>query len=152
MESKFEILSYQNCNDLKKAINPSSVLIGAVTLLLGLYLAIFVSVSDPTSNLNMLRLAAGWVLAGFGLVTLVFNPRRWVYDPTGSPVGKRSLDFGMEQLPPKSGCRKMLLEGTRVSRNLVGINFRHPNVMPNFAVWKTITYRHWHRWCCQPRF
>ena len=40
----------------------------------------------------------------------------------------------------------------RVSRNLVGINFRHPNVMPNFAVWKTITYRHWHRWCCQPRF
>ena len=31
MESKFEILSYQNCNDLKKAINPSSVLIGAVT-------------------------------------------------------------------------------------------------------------------------
>lgn len=46
MESKFEILSYQNCNDLKKAINPSSVLIGAVTLLLGLYLAIFVSVSD----------------------------------------------------------------------------------------------------------
>ena len=34
-----------------------------------------------------------------------------------------------------------------VSRNLVGINFRHPNVMPNFAVWKTITYRHWHRWC-----
>ena len=78
MESKFEILSYQNCNDLKKAINPSSVLIGAVTLLLGLYLAIFVSVSDPTSNLNMLRLAAGWVLAGFGLVTLVFNPRRWM--------------------------------------------------------------------------
>ena len=40
----------------------------------------------------------------------------------------------------------------RVSRFLVGINFRHPNVMPNFAVWKTITYRHWHRWCCQPRF
>ena len=40
----------------------------------------------------------------------------------------------------------------RVSRNLVGINFRHPNVMPNFAVWKTITYRLWHRWCCQPRF
>ena len=40
----------------------------------------------------------------------------------------------------------------RVSRNLVGINFRHPNVMPNFAVWKTITYRHWHKWCCQPRF
>ena len=39
-----------------------------------------------------------------------------------------------------------------VSRNLVGINFRHPNVMPNFAVWKTITYRLWHRWCCQPRF
>ena len=39
-----------------------------------------------------------------------------------------------------------------VSRNLVGINFRHPNVMPNFAVWKTITYRHWHKWCCQPRF
>ena len=39
-----------------------------------------------------------------------------------------------------------------LSRNLVGINFRHPNVMPNFAVWKTITYRHWHRWCCQPRF
>ena len=39
-----------------------------------------------------------------------------------------------------------------VSRFLVGINFRHPNVMPNFAVWKTITYRHWHRWCCQPRF
>ena len=38
------------------------------------------------------------------------------------------------------------------SRNLVGINFRHPNVMPNFAVWKTITYRLWHRWCCQPRF
>lgn len=105
MESKFEILSYQNCNDLKKAINPSSVLIGAVTLLLGLYLAFFVSVSDPTSNLNMLRLAAGWVLAGFGLVTLVFNPRRWVYDPTGSPVGKRSLDFGMEQLP---ALRRML--------------------------------------------
>lgn len=48
MESKFEILSYQNCNDLKKAINPSSVLIGACTLLLGLYLAFFVSVSDPT--------------------------------------------------------------------------------------------------------
>ena len=43
-------------------------------------------------------------------------------------------------------------QGKRVSRNLVGINFRHPNVMPNFAVWKTITYRHWHRWCCQPRF
>lgn len=105
MESKFEILSYQNCNDLKKAINPSSVLIGACTLLLGLYLAFFVSVSDPTSNLNMLRLAAGWVLAGFGLVTLVFNPRRWVYDPTGSPVGKRSLDFGMEQLP---ALRRML--------------------------------------------
>ena len=40
----------------------------------------------------------------------------------------------------------------RDSRNLVGINFRHPNVMPNFAVWKTITYRLWHRWCCQPRF
>ena len=20
--------------------------------------------------------------------------------------------------------------------------------MPNFAVWKTITYRHWHKWCC----
>ena len=39
-----------------------------------------------------------------------------------------------------------------VNRNLVGINFRHPNVMPNFAVWKTITYRHWHMWCCQPRF
>ena len=39
-----------------------------------------------------------------------------------------------------------------VSRFLVGINFRHPNVMPNFAVWKTITYRLWHRWCCQPRF
>ena len=36
----------------------------------------------------------------------------------------------------------------RVSRNLVGINFRHPNVMPNFAVWETITYRHWHKWCC----
>ena len=105
MESKFEILSYQNCNDLKKAINPSSVLIGACTLLLGLYLAIFVSVSNPTSNLNMLRLAAGWVLAGFGLVTLVFNPRRWVYDPTGSPVSKRSLDFGMEQLP---ALRRML--------------------------------------------
>ena len=23
--------------------------------------------------------------------------------------------------------------------------------MPNFAVWKTITYRHWHRWCCNRR-
>ena len=44
------------------------------------------------------------------------------------------------------------IELERVSRFLVGINFRHPNVMPNFAVWKTITYRHWHRWCCQPRF
>ena len=65
MESKFEILSYQNCNDLKKAINPTSVLIGTVTLLLGLYIDIFVSVSVPTSNLNMLRVAAGWALAGF---------------------------------------------------------------------------------------
>ncbi len=45
-----------------------------------------------------------------------------------------------------------VVKSLRVSRNLVGINFRHPNVMPNFAVWKTITYRHWHRWCCQPRF
>ena len=48
--------------------------------------------------------------------------------------------------------RANALEQYRVSRNLVGINFRHPNVMPNFAVWKTITYRLWHRWCCQPRF
>ena len=47
---------------------------------------------------------------------------------------------------------RMRKGGLGVSRNLVGINFRHPNVMPNFAVWKTITYRHWHRWCCQPRF
>ena len=59
----------------------------------------------------------------------------------------------------KAEARKHGLEGNHrkpaelwVSRNLVGINFRHPNVMPNFAVWKTITYRHWHRWCCQPRF
>ena len=42
--------------------------------------------------------------------------------------------------------------GFWVSRFLVGINFRHPNVIPNFAGWKTITYRLWHRWCCQPRF
>ena len=54
----------------------------------------------------------------------------------------------------KNGCyvNWTETENQRVSRNLVGINFRHPNVMPNFAVWKTITYRLWHRWCCQPRF
>ena len=49
-------------------------------------------------------------------------------------------------------CQDSAEGENRVSRNLVGINFRHPNVMPNFAVWKTITYRLWHRWCCQPRF
>ena len=38
-----------------------------------------------------------------------------------------------------------LAVNNRLSRNLVGINFRHPNVIPNFAVWKTITYRHWHK-------
>ena len=52
--------------------------------------------------------------------------------------------FDAENVPPQMQLW--------VSRNLVGINFRHPNVMPNFAVWKTITYRLWHRWCCQPRF
>ena len=53
-------------------------------------------------------------------------------------------------VPDAEGLSAYVKKG--VSRFLVGINFRHPNVMPNFAVWKTITYRHWHRWCCQPRF
>ena len=78
-----------------------------------------------------------------------------------TPFGGLSLFFKMlekchfEEYVMQSGVP---LQGSnrgykpRVSRNLVGINFRHPNVMPNFAVWKTITYRHWHRWCCQPRF
>lgn len=108
MEPKFEILSYNNCKDLKRAVNHTSVIIGAASLLAGLYIAMFVSVNEPTSNLNMLRLAAGWMLTGFGIVMLVFNPRRWVYASTGSPVRRRQLEFGMEQLPKL----RSLLEGT----------------------------------------
>ena len=61
-------------------------------------------------------------------------------------VAPRSLKINGQEVTDKTQ------QEIGVSRNLVGINFRHPNVMPNFAVWKTITYRHWHRWCCQPRF
>ena len=63
-------------------------------------------------------------------------------------TGPRSHKLGR----PKTLDGKIDYKKLGVSRFLVGINFRHPNVMPNFAVWKTITYRHWHRWCCQPRF
>ena len=61
---------------------------------------------------------------------------------------RQNIDIVIEQLRMSEPVKAF----KGVSRNLVGINFRHPNVMPNFAVWKTITYRHWHRWCCQPRF
>lgn len=80
-----------------------------------------------TYLLTMLALALGFSVARADVVT------PYAYDFSGLGSGKLVSSFG-------------------VSRNLVGINFRHPNVMPNFAVWKTITYRHWHRWCCQPRF
>lgn len=109
METKTEILSYNNCKDLKRRVNPKTVVVGVVALLAGLYLALMLTVAEPTSNLNMLRLFGGWLLCGFGLALLLFCSRHWVYDPTGSPVGRRSLDFGMEQLPE---LRKLLAEGT----------------------------------------
>ena len=85
----------------------------------------------------------------------------WVESSSLSGVTKQSLKSGCFFI--SAGLRLWRTSSTHprvpgygrvlwVSRNLVGINFRHPNVMPNFAVWKTITYRHWHRWCCQPRF
>ena len=86
----------------------------------------------------------------------------WVESSSLSGVTKQSLKSGcffyfcrpqavayLQHASARTGLWKSVVG---VSRNLVGINFRHPNVMPNFAVWKTITYRHWHRWCCQPRF
>ena len=85
----------------------------------------------------------------------------WVESSSLSGVTKQSLKSGcffisadhrlwrtFQQHLSTTALRRFF----RLSRNLVGINFRHPNVMPNFAVWKTITYRLWHRWCCQPRF
>lgn len=69
---------------------------------------------------------------------------RTIYATIPPKVEYRISEDGRTLLP--------ILQELWVSRFLVGINFRHPNVMPNFAVWKTITYRHWHRWCCQPRF
>ena len=86
---------------------------------------------------------------------------RWAHNPkvVGSnpaPATKRGSPFGGSLIFYMLGigmcADSSVVAYLRVSRNLVGINFRHPNVMPNFAVWKTITYRHWHRWCCQPRF
>ena len=76
----------------------------------------------------------------------VANDARW-----GVGFGGKVFvnDMTAQKIATFDGTNKNTLG---VSRNLVGINFRHPNVMPNFAVWKTITYRHWHRWCCQPRF
>ena len=71
------------------------------------------------------------------------------FDKTFDKVYINELNLGTPATTYKSGITPA---NVGVSRNLVGINFRHPNVMPNFAVWKTITYRHWHRWCCQPRF
>ena len=76
--------------------------------------------------------------------------REWITDvliPELQRLGDSGVVFGRAAASPEGPY-----DNNRVSRNLVGINFRHPNVMPNFAVWKTITYRHWHRWCCQPRF
>ena len=83
-----------------------------------------------------------------------FDGKVFVNDMTAQKIAsfdgtnKNTLEVGAAGV-----CTSVDSKGNlRVSRNLVGINFRHPNVMPNFAVWKTITYRHWHRWCCQPRF
>lgn len=109
MESNTETLSYGTCKDLKRKVNIKSALLGLVTLLAGLYVALCLRVAEPTSNINMLRLFGGWLLTGFGLVTLLFNLRHWVYAATGSAVRRRSLDFGMDQLP---ALRKLLAEGT----------------------------------------
>ena len=69
------------------------------------------------------------------------------------PRGEKMLKALLDREPAVADTYlPMRQQFARVSRFLVGINFRHPNVMPNFAVWKTITYRLWHRWCCQPRF
>ena len=76
-------------------------------------------------------------------------------DPNISRViSKKKKDGELRKLAPRIYTTNLIDSPANIglSRNLVGINFRHPNVMPNFAVWKTITYRHWHRWCCQPRF
>ena len=109
METKTEILSYNNCKDLKRKTNPKTVAVGAVALLAGLFLILVMTVDAPASNLNILRLSGGWLLCGFGLAMLLICPRHWVYAATGSAVSRRSLDFSMDQLP---ALRKLLAEGT----------------------------------------
>ena len=107
MESKYVTISYENCKDLKKAINIKTLVVGVVLLLIGLYISLFLSTADPKSNLNMLRLFGGWAVTGVGLVLLLFCLRHWVYAPTSSSVKRYTRDFTIEQLPK---LREMLGE------------------------------------------
>lgn len=107
MESENKIISWSSCEGLSKKINVKSLAVSLVLLASGLYVSLALDIADPKSNLNMLRLFGGWIVVAAGVCGLLFRLRHWVYEPTGSAVGHRSVVFGAEKLP---ALRRLLAE------------------------------------------
>lgn len=85
--------------DLERRVNVPAVVVSALILSAGFCILLVLTVKDPQSNLNILRVFAGWVAAVAGLCGLLFASRHWVYAPTGSPVRHRRVDFNAERFP-----------------------------------------------------
>ncbi len=112
MESTNNILTYDNCKDLKKVVNPKTVTCGVIIVAAGLAISFLLSTADPKSNLNMLRLFCGWAVTAVGLILLLFNLRHWVYTPTGSAVRRTTRDYAIDQMPQ---LRKLLEDNTSIA-------------------------------------
>ncbi len=112
MKPTNNILTYNNCKDLKKAVNAKTAVCGVIIVVAGLAISLLLSTADPKSNLNMLRLFCGWAVTAVGLAMLLFNLRHWVYTTTGSAVRRTTRDYSIDQMPQ---LRKLLEDYTSVA-------------------------------------
>lgn len=99
MESNNNTINCASCEGITKKIDPKSIILSLIIIAAGLYILLLLSIDDPKSNMNMLRIVAGWTLAGIGIFRLVFKHSHWTETESGSPVRHRRFVYAPERFP-----------------------------------------------------
>lgn len=84
------ILNPKAMPHIERRTNINAIIISSLIIAAGIYLAFFVKVSTPTSNLNIARLFGSWTLLIVGSIGLVTRSTHWVYTPSGKVIRKSS--------------------------------------------------------------
>lgn len=110
MENKETIISYSNCKDVAQKTDVKAIAISVILIAAGLYVSLAVTVDNPSSSLNILRIFSGWVLTAAGVCGLFFKRTHWAYTPSGSRVKQQTVEYSADQMDELRGLLASVTE------------------------------------------